>query len=138
MTVDSAQNVTATITALGVNSVGLPVAPGDVISGSVCLDTQPLGRANDVLANETRSETVNFSFDTGFPPAVTSGFPSLTSGQAVTMVDRNGATLATPVRSTTSRSRRCMPADARGSTGRVYRARHVRSRHHGRPTLHRR
>lgn len=131
MTVDSAQNVTATITALGVASVGLPVAPGDVISASMCLDTKPPGRANYVLANETRSQTVNFSFDTGFPPAVTvnagvsrgasdnpfnplaqfgvvyfdeisayttSGFRSLTNGQAVTMVDRNGATLARPIR----------------------------------------
>jgi hypothetical protein len=131
MTVDSAQNVTATITALGVDSVGLPVAPGDVISGSMCLDTKPPGRANYVLANETRSQTVNFSFDTGFPPAVTvnagisrgagdnpfnpmaqfgvvyfdeisayttSGARSLTNGQAVTMVDRKGATLARPLR----------------------------------------
>lgn len=132
MSVDAAQNVTATITALGVDSVGLPVAPGDVISGSMCLDLAPPGRANYVLANETRSQTVNFSFDTGFPPAVvvnagisrgtidnpfnplaqfgvvyfdeisaytTNGFRSLTSdGQAVTMVDRNGATLARPIR----------------------------------------
>jgi hypothetical protein len=114
-----------------VSSVGLPVAPGDVLSASICLDTSPPGRANYVLANETRSQTVNFSFDTGFPPAVTAeagisrgsannpfnplaqfgivyfdeisayttaGFRSLTSGQAVTMVDRNGATLARPTR----------------------------------------
>lgn len=38
MTVDSAHNVTAAITAFGVASVGLPVAPRDVISGSMCLD----------------------------------------------------------------------------------------------------
>lgn len=131
MTVDPAQNVTAQVTALGVASVGLPVAPGDVVSASMCLDPQPPGRANYVLANETRSQTVNFSFDSGFPPAVTidagisrgdaanplnplaqfgavyfdeisayttSGPRSLTGGQAVTMVDRNGATLARPVR----------------------------------------
>lgn len=74
---------------------------------------------------------MNFSFDTGFPPAVTVdagisrgdsaksfnpleqfgvvyfdeisahttvGFASLTNGQAVTMVDRNSATLARPFR----------------------------------------
>jgi hypothetical protein len=131
MTVDQAQTVTATVTALGVSSVGLPVQPGDVLSASICLDTQPPGRATYVLANETRSQTVNFSFDTGFPPAVTvdagvsrgalnnpfnplaqfgvvyfdeisayttNGPTSLTSGQAVTMVDRDGATLATPFR----------------------------------------
>ena len=131
MTVDSAHNITATMTASGVDSVGLPVAPGDVISGSMCLDTNPPGRANYVLANETRSQTVNFSFDTGFPPAVTvnagisrgdinnplnplaqfgvvyfdeisayttAGFRSLTNGEAVTMMDRNGATLARPIR----------------------------------------
>lgn len=56
MTVNSAHNVTATITALGVASVGPPVAPGDVISGSICLDINSPGRANYVLANETRSE----------------------------------------------------------------------------------
>lgn len=111
--------------------MGLPVAPGDVISGSMCFDINPPGRANYVLANETRSETMNFSFDTGFPPAVginagisrgdsnnpfnplaqfgvvyvdeisaytTAGFTSLTNGQAFAMVDRNGATLARPVR----------------------------------------
>lgn len=131
MTVDPGQNVTATITALGVNTVGLPVEPGDVVSGSICLDTNPPGRATYVLANETRSQTVNFSFDSHFPPAVTvdagisrgvannpfnplaqfgvvyfdeisayttAGSRSLTSGQAVTMVDRNGAVLARPVR----------------------------------------
>lgn len=130
MTVSSNQAVTANVTAQGA-TVGLPVAPGEVISGSICLDTKPPGRANFVLANENRSETVNLSFDTGFPPAVTAnagisrgalnnpfnplaefgvvyfdeisayttqGFRSLTSGQAVTMVDRNGATIARPVR----------------------------------------
>lgn len=132
MTVDPAQAVTATMTAVGVSSVGLSVAPGDVLSGSLCLDPDPPGRATYVLANETRSETVNFGFDIGFPPAVvanagisrgdasnpfnplapfgavyfddistytTEGFRSLTAeGQAVTMVDRNGATLARPLR----------------------------------------
>ena len=131
MTVDQAQTVTATVTALGVSSVGLPVQPGDVLSASICLDIQPPGRATYVLANETRAQTVNFGFDTGFPPAVTvdagvsrgalnnpfnplaqfgvvyfdeisayttNGPISLTSGQAVTMVDRDGATLATPFR----------------------------------------
>ncbi len=56
---------------MGVDSVGLPVAPGDVISGSMCLDINPPGPADYVLANGTRSETMNFSFDTGFPPVVT-------------------------------------------------------------------
>ncbi len=132
MTVDSAENVTAAISALGVTSVGLPVAPGEAISGSLCLDPNQPARANYVLANETRSQTVNFSFDTGFPPAVianagisrssdnpfnplaafgvvyfdeisaytTAGFRSLTSGQATTMVDNNGAVLARPDRIT--------------------------------------
>ncbi len=111
--------------------MGLPVAPGDVISGSMCLDINPPGPDDYVLANETRSETMNFSFDTGFPPVVTvnagisrgdyanpfnplarcgvvyfdeisayatAGFAALTNGQAGTMVNRNGATLARPVR----------------------------------------
>jgi hypothetical protein len=42
-----------------------------VISGSLCLDTKPPGRAHYFLANETTAQTVNFAVDTGFPPAVT-------------------------------------------------------------------
>ena len=133
MTVDPAQNVTARITAVGVNSVGLPVVPGDVISASMCLGTTFPGRATYVLANETRQQTVNFSFDSGFPPAMTvdagisrgsanaplnplahfgmvyfdeisvystTGPRPLTSGEAVTMVDRNGNAVAKPQRLT--------------------------------------
>lgn len=132
MTVDSAHNVTAAVTAQGANSVDLPVAPGDVLSAAMCLNTKPPGRANYVLANETRSETVNFSFDSNFPPAVTinagisrdvssgprplahfgavyfdeisafsmAGSQSLPNGEAVTMVDLDGSTLAKPSRLT--------------------------------------
>ncbi|HET8599942.1 MAG TPA: G1 family glutamic endopeptidase [Segeticoccus sp.] len=131
MGVDAAENVSARVTVPGVDPVGLPVEPGDLMSGSMCLDTNPPGRATYVLANETRSQTVNFSFDSGYPPAVTveagisrgalddpfnplarfgavyfdeisayttAGPRSLTSGQAVTMADGNGATLALPER----------------------------------------
>jgi hypothetical protein len=131
MTVDSAQNVTSHIWAQAVGQVNLPVAPGDVISGALCLDTKPPGTAHYVLANETRSQTMNFEVDTGFPPAVTinagvtrgdlnqpvhplahfgavyfdeisafstNGSRSLTSGEAITMVEANGSTLAKPVR----------------------------------------
>ncbi|WP_028049013.1 G1 family glutamic endopeptidase [Cellulomonas sp. URHD0024] len=132
MSVDAAQNVTAAVTVQGGPS-GLPVAPGEVLRASLCLDTSPPGRANIVLANETRGQTVNFSFDSGFPPAVTinagvsrsalnvpfnplaqfgivyfdeisaystGGFRSLTSGNAVAMVDRNGKVIARPQRLT--------------------------------------
>jgi hypothetical protein len=131
MTVDSAQNVTSQIWAQSVGQINLPVGPGDVISGSLCLETNPAGTAYYFLANQTRSQTVNFVVDTGFPPAVTinagvtrgdftlpidplarfgvvyfdeisayttSGSRSLTSGDAITMVDQNGSSLATPVR----------------------------------------
>jgi len=134
MTVDPAQNVTSHIWAQSVGPVNLPVRPGDVISGALCLDTQPPGRAHYFLANETTSQTINFTVDTGFPPAVTidagvtrsgdpsqppflhplarfgvvyfdeisafttSGPRSLTSGDAITMVDQHGKTLARPVR----------------------------------------
>jgi hypothetical protein len=133
MTVDESNNVTSQLWAEGVGNVNLPVRPGDMLSASICLDTAPPGRANYVLANETTAQTMNFSFDTGFPPAVTvdagvtrddinlpfrplgrfgavyfdeisaystSGHQSLTAGSAITMVDRNGGTLATPVRLT--------------------------------------
>lgn len=71
MTVGADHAVTANVTALGVPEVGLPVQPGDVISGSLCLNTDPPGRATYVLANETRAQTVSFGFDSHFPPAVT-------------------------------------------------------------------
>jgi hypothetical protein len=133
MTVNSAQNVTSQVWAQSVGQINLPVGPGDVISGSLCLDTNAAGTAHYFLANETRGQTMNFSVDTGFPPAVTvnagvtrgdlnqpvhplarfgtvyfdeisafttSGSRSLTSGEAITMVESNGATLATPVRLT--------------------------------------
>jgi hypothetical protein len=130
MTVGPAENVTSRITALGVQ-VDLPVEPGDVVSASMCLGTTPPARATYVLANETRSQTMNFSFDSGFPPAVTvnagisrgvsshpfnplaqfgivyfdeisayttDGFRSLVGGEAITMMDPAGTTLARPFR----------------------------------------
>jgi hypothetical protein len=132
MTVDAAQNVTSQIWAQSIGNINLPVRPGDVISGSLCLQTNQAGTASYFLANETTSQTINFAVDTGFPPAVTinagvtrswplnqpfpplasfgvvyfdeisayatSGPRSLTSGEAITMVDQNGRTLARPVR----------------------------------------
>ena len=134
MTVDSAQNVTSQIWAQGVGQINLPVRPGDVISGALCLDTKPPGTAHYFLTNQTTLQRINFSIDTGFPPAVTinagitrsgdpsippfdhplaqfgvvyfdeisayttSGSQSLTAGDAITMVDQNGKTLASPVR----------------------------------------
>jgi len=134
MTVDSAQNVTGQIWAQSIGQINLPVRPGDVISGSLCLQTNEAGTASYFLANETTSQTINFTVDTGFPPAVTinagvtrswplnqpfpplarfgvvyfdeisayttSGPQSLTSGEAITMVDQNGRILARPVRLT--------------------------------------
>jgi hypothetical protein len=133
MTVDSAQNVTSRLLAQGVGEINMPVRPGDVISGSLCLQANAAGTASYFLANETTSQTINFVFDTGFPPAVTisagvtrssgpiaqpspplarfgivyfdelsafstQGSRSLTSGQAITMVDRNGKKLASPTK----------------------------------------
>ena len=132
MTVDSEQKVTSQIWAQSIGDINLPVRPGDVISGSLCLQTNEAGTASYFLANETTSQTINFTVDTGFPPAVTinagvtrswplnqpfpplasfgvvyfdeisayttSGPRSLTSGEAINMVDQNGRTLARPVR----------------------------------------
>jgi hypothetical protein len=69
MTVDPAQNVTAQLWAQGVGNVNLPVRPGDVISGTLCLQTN--GKAAYFFANETTAQTISFAIDTGFPPAVT-------------------------------------------------------------------
>jgi Peptidase A4 family len=134
MSVDSAQNVTCQFSAVDIAQINLPVRPGDVISGSLCLNTNPAGTAAYFITNETTAQALSFSVDTGFPPAVTinagvtrswtlnqpfpplarfgvvyfdeisaystSGSVSLTSGSAITMVDQNGRTLASPVRLT--------------------------------------
>jgi hypothetical protein len=71
MTVNAAQNVTALIRIHTGAQVALPVRPGDAISATLCLQTNPAGTAFYGLANETTSQTVNFNIDTGFPPAVT-------------------------------------------------------------------
>ncbi len=129
MSVDPAQHVTSRLWAQGVGTIALPVRPGDVLSGSLCLDTTPPGRAHYFLANETTSQTMNFTVDTGFPPAVTvdmgvtredlnqpahplasfgavyfdeisayttAGSRALATGEAITMVDEHGRTLARP------------------------------------------
>lgn len=72
MTIDTAHNVTANVTRVGANgveAVGLPVQPGDVISAVMCLAPKPPGDASYILANETSTQTINFRFDSGFPPA---------------------------------------------------------------------
>jgi Peptidase A4 family len=70
MTVDAAQNITTLIRAIPGGQIALPVSPGDAISAILCLQTDPAGTAVYFLANETTSQTVNFSIQTGFPPAV--------------------------------------------------------------------
>jgi hypothetical protein len=136
MTVDPQQNVTSAIFATAVGPINLPVRPGDVLSASLCLNTNPEGTASYFFTNETRAQTLSFAVDTGFPPAVeiaagvsrgldpseppdfhplarfgvvyfdeisaftTDGSRSLTSGQAITMVDQHGNTLASPERLT--------------------------------------
>ena len=69
MTVNSANTVTSHLWAEFVGNVTLPVKPGDVISGTLCLDTRPPGRAQYFFANETTRQTMNFTVDTGLPPA---------------------------------------------------------------------
>jgi hypothetical protein len=69
MAVDATQNVTASIGIHTGAQVALPVRPGDVISATLCLQTNPAGTAFYGLVNETTGQTVNFNIDTGFPPA---------------------------------------------------------------------
>jgi hypothetical protein len=70
MTVDTGQNITALIRIHTGAQVALPVSPGDAVSATLCLQTNPAGTAFYGLVNETTSQTVNFTIDTGFPPAV--------------------------------------------------------------------
>jgi len=71
MTVDVNQNITSVIRIHTGEQVDLPVRPGDAISATLCLQTNPAGTAFYGLANETTSQRVNFTINTGFPPAVT-------------------------------------------------------------------
>jgi len=71
LTVTAAQSVTCSLWAQGVGTIGLSVRPGDVISASLCLNTNPAGTAAYFFTNETTAQTMSFSVDTGFPPAVT-------------------------------------------------------------------
>ena len=70
MTVDAAQNVSASIRIHTGAQVALPVRPGDLMSAVLCLQTNEAGTAFYGLVNETTGQTMNFTFDTGFPPAV--------------------------------------------------------------------
>jgi hypothetical protein len=70
MTVDADQNVTALIRIQTGAEVAIPVHPGDAITCTLCLQTNPAGTAFFGFVNETTSQTVNFTIDTGFPPAV--------------------------------------------------------------------
>ena len=69
MTVDAAQNVTSVIRIHTGAQVALPVRPGDAISATLCLQTDSAGTAAYFLANETTSQAINFTIETGFPPA---------------------------------------------------------------------
>jgi Peptidase A4 family len=69
MTVDSANTVTSQLQAEFVGNVPLPVSPGDVISGSLCLDAQPPGAGAYFFVNETTRQTMSFPVTTGLPPA---------------------------------------------------------------------
>lgn len=71
MTVTSTQQVTAVVRIHTGQQLALPVRPGDVLSATLCLQTDAAGTASHFLANETTGQTVNFTVDTGFPPAVT-------------------------------------------------------------------
>jgi hypothetical protein len=69
MTVDSANTVTSQLWAEFDGNVNLPISPGDVISGSLCLNAQPPGAGAYFFVNETRGQTMSFPVTTGLPPA---------------------------------------------------------------------
>lgn len=71
MSVDVNNNVTSVIRIHTGEQVDLPVKPGDMINATLCLQTNAAGTAFYGLANETTSQRVSLTFDTGFPPAVT-------------------------------------------------------------------
>ena len=71
MTVDPTDNVTSEFYSPDIGPINLPVRPGDVVSASLCLQTNQAGTGSYNIANETTAQTINFSINTGYPPAVT-------------------------------------------------------------------
>jgi Peptidase A4 family len=71
MTVDSADNVTSAFWSPDIGQISVPVRPGDVVSASLCLQTNQAGTGSYNIANETTAQTMSFSINTGYPPAVT-------------------------------------------------------------------
>lgn len=71
MKVDTAQNITAAVRIQTGEQVAMAVHPGDMMSAVLCLQTNSAGTAFMGIVNETLGQTVNFTLDTGFPPAVT-------------------------------------------------------------------
>ena len=69
MTVDSTNAVTSQLWAEFVGNINLPVSPGDVISGSLCLNAQPPGTGAYFFVNETSGQTMSFPVTTELPPA---------------------------------------------------------------------
>ena len=83
MTVDSGQNVISHLWAQDAGNINMPVRPGDVMSGSLCLETN--GTAYYFFANETSKQTMNFSVNAGYPlPS-----PSTRASLAVTTPSRS-------------------------------------------------
>jgi hypothetical protein len=70
MSVDSSQAITAVVRIHTGAEVALAVSPGDVINATLCLQTNSAGTGFYGLVNETTAQTMNFTIDTGFPPAV--------------------------------------------------------------------
>jgi hypothetical protein len=70
MSVDSAQNVTSVLRIHTGQLLALSVRAGDVISAILCLQTNAAGTGTYYVANDTTSQTVTVTLDTGFPPAV--------------------------------------------------------------------
>ena len=67
MTVDSTNTVTSQLWAEFVGNINLPVSPGDVISGSLCLNAQPPGTGAYFFVNETSGQTMSFPVTTELP-----------------------------------------------------------------------
>jgi hypothetical protein len=70
MEVDPSHNVTIEMKIQTGDVIAIPIRPGDVVSATLCLQTNSAGTAFFGLANETTSQTMSFTIDTEFPPAV--------------------------------------------------------------------
>jgi hypothetical protein len=117
MTVDSAQNVTSQIWAQSIGTINLPVRPGDVISGSLCLQTNRPAQRRTSSPTRPRRRRSTSRWTPGSPLPSPSTRASVAAGRSTNRSSRwpglgsSTSTKSAPTRRVVRcRSRRARPS----------------------------